>query len=79
MGHRKAKKEEGNLIKKNQPVLKERVNHEPTSLPELKEGQPWVMRSPPAFPVVIQHMLMVWKKVLMSRMVSYRNDRSKTF
>lgn len=51
----KLKKHEDNLMK--QSHSKETVNLEPTALPEVEEGQPGVMRSPSAFPVVMQQML----------------------
>jgi hypothetical protein len=48
------KKQEDNLMK--QPVLKERVNPEPITLPQWEEGWPRVMKSPTTLTVVIQHM-----------------------
>ena len=50
----KLRKQEDNLTK--QSHSNERVNLEPTAPPKLEEGQPGVMRSPSAFPVVIQQM-----------------------
>ena len=49
--------------------------------PELEKGQSRVMRSPSAFPVIIQHMPAsgVEQGYRQDRMVSYRNDRSKAF
>lgn len=77
LGQRKAKKAARQPDKNSTFWNKEWIMNPP-------HCQSWRRGSPgfevtSAFPVVTQHMLRVWEKVMRSRMVSYRNDSSKTF